>query len=359
MKVLHVINWLEHGGAERLIYNFIMHSRQAYPELEFEVCTLLRKGVLGEELSKNGVTVHNLNVGKWDVVKATWKLYRLIRKKKYDIIHAHLFPASHYVSIVHRLLRCPIYVYTEHSSWTRRRNYRVMSFVDAFAYRTYDAIIANSEVTRQRILAWVPGLARKIYLIENGVPIPKVQKNSYRLSTPPRALVVSRLDWIKGVDIAIEALGFLKRSNWSLELDIVGDGAERQKLQKLAKDLPVQFKGFQFDTINLMTQYDILIVPSRREGFGLTAVEGLMVGIPLIASRIDNFTRIIREGETGLLFHPGDANDLALKIKQLLSDEDLRKRLAQEGRKEAIQRWTIDKFTANMVNLYSNLLGKE
>ena len=355
MRVLHVINHLEYGGAERLLFNFILHAKEHYPQLEMEVCVLLKEGSLGNQLRQKGIIVHNLNVEKWNFVQAIYRLYKIIKRGRYDIIHVHLFPPLYYVRLTRLLLGYPTYVFTEHSTSNRRRKNSLLRFVEHFIYRGYDAIVANSSETKQSLCFWLPKLEGKIFVIENGVPKPQTQKLCYQLANPPLLLVIARLTFDKGVDIAIDAVRILLNEGVPVRLTIVGDGTERQKLENMARGLPIKFLGFQEATEAYMVNHDILIIPSRREGFGLTAVEGLLVGIPIIAASVDFLKRNIKHRVHGLLFEPGNPKDLADKIKEMLSSKELRTKLAQHGKRLAMEKWLIERFARETIDLYEKL----
>jgi glycosyltransferase involved in cell wall biosynthesis len=358
MKILHVINSLEYGGAERLLYNFIEQSRHLYPNVEIEVCVLLREGAWGKVLREKGIVVHCLEVGKWDI-RASKRLYDVINNRAYDIVHAHLFPMHYYLRFVMMFAKQPVYVFTEHSTMNRRRSYSFLRKLEVFFYRGYNLIIANSPETKQFLMSWLPEIENKIVIVDNGVPNPSTKKTAYQLSDLPSILVVARLHYGKGVDIAIESVRILLSKGFFVTMTVVGDGPERAILQKTAQGLPIEFVGSQGTPESYMKQHDVLVIPSRREGFGLTVIEGLMVGIPVIAARVDAIPRLIQDGEHGLLFEPEDTYDLAAKIEALLSDEQLRIRIAQSGKKMAGQKWTIDRFVHETIRLYENLLREK
>jgi len=354
MRVLHVINHLGYGGAEWLLYNFTLHVQKYYPEVDIEVCCLLEEGMLGGQLRQKGIIIHNLNSKKWDIIHAVKRLYKIIKAGRYDIVHVHLFPSLYYTWVVSLFFDSPRYVYTEHSTNNRRRKIPFLNIFEHLIYGRYDKIVANSIETKYSLSSWIK-LGDKISVIENGVPIPAIQKKNYKITGVPKLLFIGRLAPAKGVDIAIEAVRILLKKGMQVELTIVGDGPERQRLEKVAEGLPVKFVGFQEMTEIYMANHDILMIPSRWEGFGLTAVEGLMVGIPIIAASVDFLKNNLKDRAHVLFFKKGDRRDLANKAKELLSNQELRAKLAQNGRKLVIERWSIDKFTRETIRLYQNL----
>lgn len=352
MRILQVINWLEFGGAERLIYYFTKHVNQVHPDVDVEICTLIREGALGKIMREEGNKVMNLEVPKWDFIRGIRELRRLIRTGEYDVVHAHLFPTSYYVGAALGLSRPALSVYTEHSAWNRRRDKPYFKPIEAFIFNRFDTIIANSEESRQKFLSWLPGIRDKIIVVENGVPPPTESKRDLEISDPPSLLVIGRLVRQKGIDIAIEAVRVMKDQGQPVSLSIVGEGPDREMFEEQARDLDVKFHGGQENPEHFMATHDLLLVPSRREGFGLSPVEGMMVGIPVVASDVDALSRVIIDGRTGLHFRPGDIPDLVEKIRILLTDEILRKQLVSRARKWALEKWSIDRYANDLLERY-------
>lgn len=169
--------------------------------------------------------------------------------------------------------------------------------------------------------------------------------------------VVSRLEEIKGMDLVIPAFAEVRKHHPEVSLLVIGDGNLRSAMELQAEVSGVQqavtFSGRQTQD-RLQECYDkidILLMPSRSEGFGLTAVEGMARGCVLVAADTGGLPEVIREGEDGLLHRPEDSADLADKIKTLLSD---RNRLACMSR-SALQRasaFSREAYNTKIKNLY-------
>ncbi len=355
--MLHIINSLRFGGAEQVVFSLVRELHLG--GVAVEVCTLVREGVWEQKLMASGIRVHSLDEGRFNVVKILTRMLGLIRAGNYNIVHAHLWPTLYYLSALRPLLKKPIFVYTEHSTWNRRRGHLLPRMTDLLAYRGYDLVVANSLETRKALQEWLPPLARKIQVIQNGVEFPTKRKRNNEIKYPLSMLVVGRLVREKGIDIAIEALRMLVAEGVDVRLTVVGDGIERFSLEQQAKGLPVVFKGYQSAPDDLMASHDILLVPSRWEGFGLTAVEGALVGIPVIASRVDALKRLIAHGKTGLLFEPEDPSDLSKKIKDIMLRSDLRSALVKRNRRQALRNCTIQDFAKKTLGAYRTFSQNE
>jgi glycosyltransferase involved in cell wall biosynthesis len=174
---------------------------------------------------------------------------------------------------------------------------------------------------------------------------------------------VGRLVPEKGVDLLIRALA-QRNDIWRLE--IIGQGPERESLERLARSLNladrVAFSG-QVPSTRMPTFYrelDVLVVPSRtlpnwKEQFGRVIVEAMACGVPVIGSDSGFIPGVI--GDSGLLFPEGDVTALAERLRAVMADESLRTRLAARGRALALERFTHAQVAAQTVAVYHSMLG--
>ena len=171
-------------------------------------------------------------------------------------------------------------------------------------------------------------------------------------SSPPRILAAGRLVPKKGFDVLLRALALL-RERREVRCEIVGDGPQRGDLQALAGrlgiDRMVSLPGWASyeDMPALYHGADVLAVPSVRapdgdvDGLPNVAVEALACGTPVVAGAISGIPEAVRPGETGLLVPPGDAAALADALEQALTDEALRTRVAEGGRRLAEEQFDV------------------
>ncbi len=218
-----------------------------------------------------------------------------------------------------------------------------------------DRIVTNSAAARDTVTSALPCLSRRSVVVHNGVPGPPGPV----LRRPPvdgrtvRLALVGRLSPRKGIDVALEALALLGRSGRSVELVVCGSafhGYEwyESELRRRAgePDLvgKVSFTGYVHPTWSVLADSDIVLVPSRAEPFGNTAVEGMLAGRPVIASSVQGLREVLDDGRTGLLVPPGDPARLAEAIEGLLADPSRGAALAAAGRAEALARFSTERY---------------
>ena len=171
---------------------------------------------------------------------------------------------------------------------------------------------------------------------------------------------VGRLAHVKGVDILLQAMAKLNK-DIDCKLIIVGDGSEKEELISLAKNLDiyhlVYFAGriSHDQVLQAIKGFDIAIVPSRDEGFGLSALEAMSVGIPVIASRVGALSEVVIDTVTGLLYKSENPIDLTNKITSLLNDSEQRKKLGGSGMVHAKNCYSRSNFQDNIAKLLSRI----
>lgn len=173
--------------------------------------------------------------------------------------------------------------------------------------------------------------------------------------------IVSRLSFEKGIDIMISALPMIIQSYPDIKLLIVGDGREKNELLKLAQKLDVAhaitWAGLQprDKLIDYYSQMDLVVIPSRFEGFGLTAIEAMNFGVPVVASAVDGLKEVIEDGESGMLFPVEDSETLSSTILKLMKDDTLRKTIVLTGKKRVEEKFSYDIYKERINELYSVL----
>jgi glycosyltransferase involved in cell wall biosynthesis len=292
MRVLHVITGLDVGGAELQLDAVLQHTRH-----DADVVTLYNPGPVAERLTGHGVSVRDLGMRRNTELGALRRLYRIIRQGRYDVVHAHLYRAQIYARPAARLARTPVIVTTEHSIGETHIERRKMSTSVRALYLaselTSDATIAVADVVRERLVRWgVP--ERKITVIPNGLDFGGLRFDPARraevraqFGLDPSAYVIGtlgRLDPNKRIDLAIEAAAPLL--NDQAKMLIIGRGEEMERLQGVAARLGVAdhviFGGYQADMTAMLSAFDLNLTTSLQETFGLSVLEALANGVPVL-----------------------------------------------------------------------------
>lgn len=173
------------------------------------------------------------------------------------------------------------------------------------------------------------------------------------------ALFIGRISKEKGAHTLVEAWRRLPADS---ELQIVGDGPTRAQLESESAKLPnVKFMGRlpHADAVRAVKGSKMVIFPSELyETFGLGIVEANACGVPVLASRLGAMQEVVREGRTGMLFVPGDPDDLARKVAEVWDNPDYLNKLGQQGRKEYEARYTAEANYQRLMGIYEEVTSR-
>jgi glycosyltransferase involved in cell wall biosynthesis len=176
------------------------------------------------------------------------------------------------------------------------------------------------------------------------------------------ALALTALVPRKGLDVLLDALALPALRDAPLVLWIAGAGAARAELESRAAArgvaARVRFLGRRDDKADLLAACDLLVLPSRREGLGVAALEAMACGRPVVASRIGGLADAVADERTGLLVRPEDPEALAAALSRLASDAPLRARLGAAGPAHVASRFAAAQMCDAYARLYRELLAE-
>jgi glycosyltransferase involved in cell wall biosynthesis len=176
----------------------------------------------------------------------------------------------------------------------------------------------------------------------------------------PLIVSVSRHDARKGVDVLLRALGQLKAAGIPFRACLVSGGplltAHRRLVERLGLETMVTLTGWVPDSFAYLQHADVFVLPSLRESSGsLALLEALQAGVAVVASNVDGIPEDVTDGESALLVEPGNVGQLTGALTRVLTDRELRRRLAERARTTLVERFSADAFTAALRNLYAEL----
>ena len=292
MKVLHVITGLGVGGAELQLKSVLQYTRH-----ECDVVTLYNPGPVAEMIRSGGTQVRDLGMTRNTQLSALRELHRLIRRGRYDVVHTHLYRSQIYGRPAAWLAGTPVVLSTEHSIGETHLERRKMTPGVRALYlsteRFSDRTIAVSETVQERMVGWgVP--ASRISVIPNGVDLDRIAfdaaaraavREQFGIGPAEYIIgVLGRLDPNKQFDLVIDAAAPLLSD--SVRLLIVGKGDEDAHLRQVAESCGVTdkviFAGERHDVAGVLSAMDLFVASSAQETFGLSVLEALGNGAPVL-----------------------------------------------------------------------------
>jgi glycosyltransferase involved in cell wall biosynthesis len=328
-------------------------------QFELTLCLLAKEGPFLPDVPQD---VPVVGLGKHvpsDVARVVWRLARLLRRQRPDVVLAKIDYANEVACLATLVARVDVpLVLCEESVQSRailhmsHRRFRHGPL--RWAYRRATRLVAPSLGVVED-LRDVIGVERSGFdMIPNAIETEEIEalsalrvSHAFSESELPLIVTAGRLEAAKGQDDLLAAFEILSETHPS-NLLIIGDGAERSRLEGLARRLGVAehvaFPGFVANPFGLMAQADVFVSASHFESFGNVIVEAMAVGVPVVSTRVPcGPEAIVSEGETGIFANAHDPADLADKIKRLLDDRELRRALVSRA-KDVVRQYDVSRI---------------
>jgi glycosyltransferase involved in cell wall biosynthesis len=361
------------GGGERLaVENAILLDRLKFDR---HLCvTRWKDGMEAAEparsmlarMSEAGVGVVKLRRRSKLAPWAWWPLWRLLRRERVDVLHAHMFGSNVWAVIVGRLARVPVVVAHEHI-WSYEGS-PIRRLLDRHLIARFsDAFVAVSGDGR-RLMVEREGIdPADIVVIPNGIADrPRGDGARFRaeLGLDGALLVgsVGNLRQQKAYEILIEAAARLCERVPAAQILIAGEGPDRPRLEALVARLgvggAVTLLGARSDIPDLLAALEVAVCCSDFEGSPLAVMEYMQAGLPVVGTRIGGLAELLDDGGNGLVVEPRDPAALAAALAELLEDAELRARLGARGAELREQRWRLAIWIGRIEGLYEELLAE-
>jgi len=364
-NVLHLCESSETGGAESMLISLVEGlDKNRYRSL---VC-LLSDGWLKVELEKRGIDT--LVVPQPHSIDFHWlfRVYRLLRDRAIDIMHAHEFATNVYASVLSTVTGIPV-IATAHGKnyysdkWRRRAAYR-------FVARQSVMVAVSNDLKRfltERI-GIPPGSIR---VVHNGIDLERyaVGKEGTAVrdelgigADQPVVGTVGNLFAVKGQTYLLRACKLVAGVFPGFLLLIAGEGEQLALLEREASELGiganVKFLGFRDDVPSLLRAMDVFVLPSLSEGLPLSILEALALQKAVVATNVGGIPEIVQNGVTGFLVPPKDLEALAEKIILLLRDPQKAADIGRAGRAKVEEGFRLGQMVGQYQALYEDQLSK-
>jgi glycosyltransferase involved in cell wall biosynthesis len=311
-------------------------------------------------------------------VLAVWRLAQVIRRERPAILHTHTAKAGavgRMAALVAGDARPPIVVHTFHGHVLRGYFGPLRTFgfrlLERWLARATTALIAVSPEVRDDLVALGVAPREQFTVVRLGIELrERVDDVNGRDETrrvlgigPERFTVgwIGRMTEVKRTGDVLLAFKRLRDRGVDATLCLVGDGPERDRVERRAHELGIMrstlFLGYQEDVAPFYAAFDAMILPSGNEGTPVSAIEALAAGRPVVATRVGGVPDVVRDGEDGFLVDRGAVDDLAEALARLAADPTLRKRMGEAGRERVLPRYAVDRLVDDVDRLYRTLLA--
>lgn len=358
IRVCHVSMTLLTGGLERLLVE--MSKRIDRDRLDFDFVSLADIGGPADELRDLGFNVSGLG---YDGLRGKRAIFRTLtehfRANGYDVVHTHNTYPQFYAAPSAWRAGVPVVINTQHGrgcgpNARARWQFRI-------ANRFTDCVVGVSEDATRLCQGQDRASAKKMRCVWNGVDL-----NRFAFRGPCddlHAVSVARLSREKDFGTLIRAVSLVRDRQPHFRVTIVGDGAERAKLELLAAELDVldriRFAGERSDIPKILATAGFFVSSSRTEGISLTLLEAMGVGLPILTTAVGGNPEIVDDGRTGRLVPSEDPAALADAIDGMCRDREMWPAMGELGRDRVERHFSLRNMIDQYAAIYDEYLTKK
>lgn len=359
MKILQICSARQLGGGEKHLAD--LANSLARRDHDVFAALVPSSPLLAELSAVPRDNIAELRMRNSLNVASALKLAQFARERQIEIIHAHVARDYPLGALVSRRSGAPL-VLTRHVLFP-------MSGIHRLTLRRTAGVIAVSEAVAMGLRSQKIFDPHKIVLIHNGIDVERFargretaagQEESKRL----RVGMVGHLAPIKGQEDFIRAAAIVCGLRADVDFVIAGEdksqGREnRRGLERLIEqsglNQRIRLIGWVDDMARILPTFDLFVSPARAEPFGLSIVEAMASGVPVIATMSEGAREIINDSETGRLVPVGDVDALAKAIGELLSDPSRRRRLSANAARAVRERFSLERMVDATVQVYQQV----
>jgi len=364
-----IITGLAYGGAETQLVN--LATRLKKRGWDVHVVSMLPPQAFAEELAEAGIPLATLNMRRGvPDPRAVFKLVKILRQWRPDIVHSHMVHANLLSRIVRMFYRVPVVISTAHNineggRW-REIAYRLTDFLADLTTN-----VSQAAVNRYVNVGAVP--KGKIIFMPNGIDTCRFQfkqkdrlrlRDEFQLTGKFVWLAVGRFEEAKDYPNLLQALKKVVPERDGVVLLIAGQGTLFEEMRAMAYSLElaekVRFLGVRRDVPELMSAADAYVMSSAWEGLPMVLLEAAACELPIVATDVGGNSEIVLDGTSGFIVPPRDPEALAAAMLKMMSlSEDERRAMGRAGRAHIEANYSLDRVVDQWENLYQDLLRKK
>lgn len=360
-KILEMCPYMNLGGTEK-------HLLTLAKELagRFELVIAAPRGPARGDFENYGFQMVDypeaLSISPRKTVTVIKQVESLIQKERPHLVHVHA--AREMLAMVRLVDRAIPLVFTPHA-YTSSFDFVTTSL---FA-RLADRVICVSDWEKIRLDKFLGARAGTLTVrIYNGIPMPGGPDDEIPARAPcgrpPDSITlgcVARLHKAKGIDVLVRAFAGLLPECPGLELVIVGDGQEREGMDRLASKLGVRcrvrFTGGLARPMEEVKNWDIFVLPSFKETLPIAIIEAMSLGKPVISTTVGGIPEVVQHGQTGLLCRPGDVSQLKEAIRTLVRSPGMRAGFGEKARERARELFSASRMAEMTAGVYEETIA--
>jgi len=358
LKLVHIVQSLQTGGAERLLVNLAVNCKEQF---DVVVISQYEKSDVTLEKCLESHGIQTIFLGKkvgFDVGSMV-TLYQTLNKINPDIVHTHLHAAVYAIPWYIRN-KDTVKVHTVHSVAPMEFG-RIHRLMQGFAYRFLGVVpVAISPSVKKSVIQQYRISGRKIPVILNGIDVSRYALSDEEKSKPRPFTVINVASFNKWKNQMLLLHSFYKviLQYPDVRLIFVGEGAERERVRHETEVLgiadKVLFTGITDHVETFLKKADVFVLSSTFEGLPLSILEAYAAGLPVISTNVGGVRDILEDGVNGFLVPPNDETAMANAIRRVYENPKLREKMSCVNRLKANE-FDIKRITEQYIELYFSI----
>lgn len=371
INVLHTLSDLHVGGVAHLLMQNVRALNSG--RINSTVCYFAPRHDMLDAYREAGIDPVCLDHGKRrQTFRTLWRFIKLIRSLNIDVIHANHLMDRTYAIIAGRILNIPV-VITLHDLYPKRLATQGIGKVRVPAISLLDRVsvkhyIAVSKAVKEFHVAEYGKPGKKITVVYSGLndlarfseraddDRSYIQSELGLADSSPVLLNVGRLQTVKGQIHLVRMMPSVLEKWANAHLLIVGEGPERKNIEDAisAEKMGdhITLLGQRADVPQLLNSSDVFVFPSLNEALGLSVIEAMATGLPVVAADFGGLRELVRNGETGLLVTPADPEALAKGVLAVLDSPEMGRAYGARGQQVVMDEFDVSRTVAELEAVY-------
>lgn len=360
MRILHVIESLDFGGAEKVVVSLANGLADSH---DVSICCIKRIGELRDELDCR-IKVFCMDKAEGNDYLLPFRLARFLRRQRYDLVQTHNWAVFLEGGLAAVLAGTRRLVHTVHGPYPDYADRRIAQlklmlrhFLERALARRCLRVVAVSDALHRYITADIGIPADRILTIHNGILEIPWSGATRQTGETVTFMTVGRLAPIKNHAMMLRAFAQVANARPGVRLVVVGDGPERARIEGIIRELRLQetvvLAGFRKEVAPCLREADVFLLTSRYEGISIALLESMQAGLPSICTAVGGMPETVLSGRTGLLVPSDDEDQLAQAMMRLVDSRSLREQMGRDSRAFFQREYSLSTMLGHYQELYA------